>query len=714
MKKLINFRPILFIALSLCAGIMASYFYILDKVVWCVVFCTLFFLPLAIFLIFFTKKQKIKRNFIFAIVLLLFFAVGLSNTYANVNRFDTANLSGQNYSVVAKIVDINKTDSGSVATLDNCEIKGERTGELYYKIRLTIYGESNLDIGSIISFNASLCDYQYLYEDVFNANALESGIKYYASVKAEQISVVDRSLTIFERMHLFLRNSLDSGLEGKEFGVAYALITGNSTFMDNELLTSYRNAGVAHIFAVSGLHIGFLAVALSFVFKKIPIKPIIKTITITAILFFYSGVCGFSASSLRASIMTAVGLFALNSGKRYDGISALSLSAIIILLFNPIQLLCVGFQLSFIVVLGIITCSGTIAKLFKFLPKKIADSLGVVFSAQLFSIPVCLYAFGQVSLIAVIINLIFVPIVSIIFTLTLVLTIIGGIFSISSVLLFPLNYVFMAIDFCINLFDYKIFLVGGITLGGGAFAYYLIFLVVAGMFNLKIKAKTIVSIILTLSMLGSVIGVNVSNCHSVKAYVVSSDSISATLISIKDQNTLIVSDVNHVYSTQRLTRLINKTGQSHLNSVVLMGGYNADMQVFLTKLLSIYSVENLYYYGEKQEVMEQICAQSFPSVQLKNFMDNQTLPIDNFSFEYYIKGKVLVGKIGEKKMAIFSKLGSEPINFEPLGKDFSVMICLDRADGILTQYSPKTAISYKYSSKFKNAQSYGNIYLKLT
>lgn len=714
MKKFINFRLVLFLALSLCCGIVTSYFYILDKIVWCVFFCVLFFFPLAIFLFIFTKKPKRKRNLIFSIILLMFFSIGLVNNYANINRFDTANLYGQNYNVVAKVVDINKSDSVSVVILDDCEVKGERTGSLYYKIRLTIYGESNLDIGLIISFNAKLYDIQYLYEDIFNANNVESGIKYYTSVSAEQIKVVDSSFTIFERMHLFLRNSLKEGLDENGFNVAYALITGNSGLIDYELLTSYREAGVAHIFAVSGLHIGFLAVVLSFIFKKIRIKPIIKSLTIVAILLFYSGVCGFSASSLRAAIMTAVSLLALNSGKRYDGVSALSLSAIIILLFSPTQLLCVGFQLSFMVVLGIITCSGTMSKLFSFLPKKIADSLGVVVCAQLFSVPICLYAFGQVSLIAMLINLIFVPIVSIIFTLTLICTIIGGIFSISNVVLFPLNYVFRGINYCITLFDYKTFLVGGITLGGGVLAYYLTFFVIAGMFNLKTKAKVFISLILVFTMCGSVIGVNVINYNSVKAYVCTSDSISATLISYKDKNTLIISDVSYVYSTKNLARLINKTGHSHLNSVVLMGGYNADVQVFLTKLTSIYTVESLYYYGEKQEIMENICAQSFPEILLENFEDNQVLPIGSFEFKYCLKGKVLVGNVGKDKIAIFSRLGNEPINLQPIGKNFGVMICLDRAENILPQFLPKTAISYKYSRLYKNAQSYGNIFIELT
>ncbi len=714
MKKLLNFRPILFIALSLCCGICSAYFLVNKSLIWAIVLGASFLLAIILFLTVFTSKTLIKRNVIFAVIFIAFFLIGAFNINWNLDRYNRANLGGRNYEVTAKITDIKESETGYKLTLSNAEIKGNRTGKLYYKISLLVYGKIDLELGETISFSANLYDKTHIYEDRFNTNDIEKKIKYNASVSASQIIIVKSQPNFFERARIFISNALKNGLDSNEYPVGLALLTGDSSFMDNDLLSSYRYAGVAHIFAVSGLHIGFLAGVLILLFKKIKIPHLIKTLIIGLILLFYSGVCSFSASSIRATIMTVVSLFAISKGQRYDGITALSLSAIIILLLSPMQLLCVGFQLSFAVAFGIILLTKPIAKLFKFLPKKVANSLGVVLSAQIFSIPICLYAFGYFSTISVAINLLFIPIVSVVYILTLFATVLGGIFSIASITLFPSNYIFKLFNYLITLFDYHTFIIGGIVLGGGAIFYYLIAFVLSGFFNLKIKAKTIISTVMALIMVSSIIVVNNLNYNSAKIYVSSADTISATYISYKDQNTLVVSDVNYVYSVSRLKRAMEKTNDKEIDNVVLLGGYTVDLQVFITKLLSVCSVKKVFYYGERQEIMEQVCQNSFPKIQLINFLDNQTLPIQNFNPKTSLDGRVLIGEISKKKTAIFSMLGQNPVNFTPIGTGFDLMICLDRAESILSTYLPDHAISYKYSNIYKNAVNNGNILVKFT
>lgn len=713
MKKFINFRPILFIALSLCCGISATYFYMRNILIWGIFFTLLFCCLLSIYYIFFTTKETRKRNTIFSIIFVFLFVAGGLGLYTNLTRFSNANLDGHNYDITAKIIDIKENSSGCNAILDNVKIVGNRKGELYYKISLNIYGETNIDVGDIIKFNANLQDNDYIYEDVFYASAIENGIKYKANVNAEYIEKIGENLTIFEKVNIFIRNSLAKGLDKEEFAVGYALLTGNSNFIDNELISSYRNAGVAHIFAVSGLHIGFLATILIFIFKKINLNRYLRILIMTIVLLFYSGVCGFSASSLRATTMILISSFAFAWGKRYDALTSLSLSAIIILLISPVQLFCVGFQLSFMVVLGIIVLTKPIANTLKFLPQKFSTAIGVVLSAQIFSIPICLYAFGQVSLISVIVNILFTPLVSFIYTLTLIATIVGGIFSISYITLFPSNYILKLVNLCINAFDYKIFLVGGITLGGGAISYYLTAFIVGGMFNLKKKLKSISAIIMASICLLSVVFVNIDNYNSAKIYVSSNDSISATFISCQDTNTLIVSDVNHVFSMSALTRVSEKSGQTRLDNLIFMDGYNVDMQVCITKILSVFTIQNVYYFGDKQDNMELICKASFPEIKFKNYYENETLKINEFRLKVGAVGKVLIGDIKGRKTAIFSKLGENGWGFKDIDKNIDIMICLDGASSLFSRYSPKTPISYKYSSVYQNAQSNGNIFIKI-
>lgn len=86
--------------------------------------------------------------------------------------------------------------------------------------------------------------------------------------------------------------------------------------------------------------------------------------------------------------MAGVLLFLNRSGERYDGLSSLLFSALIVLGISPFQLFDVGFQLSYTVVLGIILLSGRIARLLSFCGKRISGSLGVILSAQIAAFPV--------------------------------------------------------------------------------------------------------------------------------------------------------------------------------------------------------------------------------------------------------------------------------------------------------------------------------------
>ncbi len=712
MKKLINFRPILFIMLSLCCGIATTCFFMFNKIIWGIFFIAVCVFSIIIFMSFYSKQGKAISNLIFSIIFLVFFIIGGLKLYCNLDNYISANLGGHNYDVKAKIVQCYQTQTGNKYILSNAEINGNRKGKIFYKISLSVEGESQFDIGDVITFNANLYDSSIIYEDRFNANDIERDVKYYASAKAEGVIKVSNDLTIFERINLFIRESLKSGLDNKEFAVGYALLTGSTNFMDNDLISSYRDAGVAHVFAVSGLHIGFLAIALLFIFNKIRIKPFIKTIIITLALLAYSGICGFSASSLRATIMTSVMLFAKLKGSRYDSLTALSFAGILILLFSPVQLFCVGFQLSFMVVLGVIVLSKPLAKMLRFLPRKVASSIGVVVSAQIFSVPICLYAFSKFSAISIIANLIFIPIVSAIFILTLVATILGGIFGISNVLLLPSNYIFKLINFLISAFDYKIFLIGGFTFGSSVIAYYLLWFVLGDMFNLKRLAKLITSLILVATCLFTMVLVNCSDKRKIVMNVTHCDTLSATYIHTEEQNLLIVSNAEYIYSTSSIKRVINKTNCNQLDTLVLMGGYKANLQEFITKMTSVYDIKRVYYYGHRQLEMEVICAQSFPKIMLKNFYDGELLLTKNLSLSFAMEGKVILGRIGSQKTAIFSRLGEEHLDFSCIDIGYDIMVCFDRAEAILSRYKPQKAISYKYSNIYQNAQSYGNICLK--
>ena len=120
--------------------------------------------------------------------------------------------------------------------------------------------------------------------------------------------------------------------------ITCAMLTGNSGFMDEDVLQNFRYGGVAHIFAVSGLHIGIVYLLLSKLFKKLRLNFLLRFLLITAGLIFYAGVCSFSPSSVRALVMCVVMMALKFKGAQYDRLNSVSIASLAVLVINPVYL----------------------------------------------------------------------------------------------------------------------------------------------------------------------------------------------------------------------------------------------------------------------------------------------------------------------------------------------------------------------------------------
>ena len=147
------------------------------------------------------------------------------------------------------------------------------------------------------------------------------------------------------------------GVNGQEYAVLAALVLGKTTDIDFELMSSYASAGAIHILAVSGLHVALIYVVLSPLLKRIFPKNkrrLIKTLIPVLLLWLYAGITGFSPSVLRAALMFTCFIIADNYQKENNIYNTMSASALILLWWNPYIILEVGFQLSYLAVLGIV------------------------------------------------------------------------------------------------------------------------------------------------------------------------------------------------------------------------------------------------------------------------------------------------------------------------------------------------------------------------
>lgn len=206
----------------------------------------------------------------------------------------------------------------------------------------------------------------------------------------------------------------------KERGLAEALLIGYKDDLDKNLVESYSNAGVVHVIAISGLHLGliyWLLLLFTRPLKKIKQLAWLRLLLILTCLWLFSLLAGAQPSVLRSAIMfscIATGEVLYRKTSIYN---TLALSAFILLFINPFWLWDVGFQLSYAAVLSIIIFFKPIYNWF-YIPNKAVDFFlklnAVTLAAQLLTLPVSIYHFHQVPTLFLVTNMVAVPASSII------------------------------------------------------------------------------------------------------------------------------------------------------------------------------------------------------------------------------------------------------------------------------------------------------------
>lgn len=200
-----------------------------------------------------------------------------------------------------------------------------------------------------------------------------------------------------------------------ELAIINALLLGQRQNISKTIYTNYANAGVIHILAVSGLHVGIILWILNFIFKPIDrVKHgmLLKTILLVSMMWGFALIAGFSASVTRAVTMFSIVTIASNIKRPTNIYNTLAISMFVILLYKPLFLFDVGFQLSYLAVISIVTIDPYLHKLWtpKFwVTKKLWQPFTVTVSAQFGIIPLSLFYFHQFPSLFFISNLIIIP-----------------------------------------------------------------------------------------------------------------------------------------------------------------------------------------------------------------------------------------------------------------------------------------------------------------
>ncbi|OIQ27359.1 MAG: hypothetical protein BM564_12750 [Bacteroidetes bacterium MedPE-SWsnd-G2] len=211
-----------------------------------------------------------------------------------------------------------------------------------------------------------------------------------------------------------------TGIQEKELSIISALLLGQRQDIDPQLYKSYSKAGAVHILAVSGLHVGIITLLLLRLLsplKRLKHGPLLIAIITSLGLWGFALIAGFSASVTRAVLMFSLLSFAHLFQKTSETFNTLAISAILLLLFKPLALFDIGFQMSYLAVISILTIYPLINSLWR--PKYLIIRypwriFAVSFAAQAGVAPISILYFHQFPGLFFLSNLVIIPVLGLI------------------------------------------------------------------------------------------------------------------------------------------------------------------------------------------------------------------------------------------------------------------------------------------------------------
>ncbi len=316
-----------------------------------------------------------------------------------------------------------------------------------YTVKVTSVDNKKTNFRAILYFNSSndadkndiitLTTIFYLPDENQNGFPLR---RYYASknihITLEAVSddfdIVGRNKSL-KGFFSDLSDNLSAKLRlslGEDVGdLSSGILLGRKDDISDATRRDFRFLGISHILSVSGLHLtvivgGFLALS-----YRLRLKRVLRFIISAALIIFLAFLTGFSSSVVRSGIMMLMVQTANVLGKINNPILSLFFAGTLITVFSPSSVADVGFLLSFLATLGLLTLGSsaysfimkTVAKNHRIIRAfgKILASVGVTISAIIFTLPFTYYYFGEISLISPLSNLIFVPLSGILLFLSI-------------------------------------------------------------------------------------------------------------------------------------------------------------------------------------------------------------------------------------------------------------------------------------------------------
>ena len=231
----------------------------------------------------------------------------------------------------------------------------------------------------------------------------------------------------------------------KQFGIATSILLGYKNELDNDLQAAFSTTGGAHILAVSGLHVGILYTTLLLPFVPLGNSRKMKRLRqsiILPLMWIFAFITGLSPSVVRATSMLSLHGLAELTGQKSLSLNIAGASAFLMLLYNPLYLFDIGFQLSFSAVVAIITLNPLLLNLYhpnNRITRYVWSLISISCIAQAGTSPLSIYYFHQFPIVFLLTNLFVIPLAGCLIILLIIYLPFSCLITLPEIILFPLH-----------------------------------------------------------------------------------------------------------------------------------------------------------------------------------------------------------------------------------------------------------------------------------
>ena len=465
-----HFRPLLFVFVFMLLGIYFGnvLFYVSSAFFYVVLSCFLLTLPVLIFS-WISHKNKFT-NYVYSvrfriICIVLSFIVGVGSfcLIRNTTEFEYNFDKNVDYYAVATVKTNYSYDNnekikflvkGVSVLVNGKEVKLSKN--VYISITVEDFGKTS-KLYNLTPDDEIVITGKFTKTPVFGAKKLyeyayKNNFEYAMYLTEDDVVLHNKDPVGLNAVRKHIQDTLYQNMSPKYASLAYSVLIGDRTGLDDEIENNLKITGVAHIVAVSGLHVGFIVLLLLGFCRLCRIKKgWAQLLVVSIMLIFFCILCNLTPSVTRATLMAICLLSAKAFKKQSDRISSVSLAGIIILCLHPLYVFDVSFQLSFAAAFAIILLVPLFSKIYKkWKDRKFlyatCDTINLSLSAQIGTTPYIMKTFGYVSTFSLIVNVFIVPFFGIVYMALFVLTLLSCIMPFLGWALFMPEMCFVVID----------------------------------------------------------------------------------------------------------------------------------------------------------------------------------------------------------------------------------------------------------------------------